>query len=35
MNVLSQWRKNFLKYPDITRAAYDPDYKKAMDEKLS
>ena len=27
--------KKLLKYPDITRAAYDPDYKKAMDEKLS
>lgn len=27
--------KKLLKYPDITRAAYDPDYKKAIDEKLS
>ena len=27
--------KKLLKYPDIIRAAYDPDYKKAMDEKLS
>lgn len=27
--------KKLLKYPDITKAAYDPAYKKTMDEKLS
>lgn len=27
--------KKLLKYPDIAKAAYDPDYKKAMDEKFS
>ena len=32
--IISATRK-LLKYPDITRAAYDPDYKKIMDEKLS
>lgn len=27
--------KRLLKYPDISKAAYDPIYKKTMDEKLN